>query len=95
MKPEPRGEHGKQKRPSAGAGVCPGPGPSGMDVGNRDLKAPWPSSPCPWLTAHCVMNWGVHKGKLTAEGVWSRMPLVGGWVSNFPFAPTFLSALCL
>lgn len=53
MKLEPRGEQGKQKRPSAGAGVCPGPVPSGMDVGNRDLKAPGPR---PALSlAHCTL----------------------------------------
>lgn len=49
-KPEPRGEQGKQERPSASTTVCPGPAPSGC-FGTGALIPPlwygW-SAPC-WL----------------------------------------------
>lgn len=53
-KPEPCGEQRKQKRPSAGTGVCSGPTPSGVDVGNWDLESPWPPSPA--CLAPCALG---------------------------------------
>lgn len=86
-KPELRGEQRKQKHPSAGTGVCSGPAPSGVDVGNWDLESPWPPSPAflaPCALSH-VMSRGVQQGKLTAEGVWA---------SDLCFTSTFLSLAC-